>query len=150
MPETVTTHSREETQQIAAEVAAHLATLQRDRAVVVTLRGDLGAGTTTFTQGLLAALGVEDNVTSPTFVLMQRYPLTGTFGDAYHLDAYRLGDAVELDALGLADALLDPRNLVIVEWPEVGGGLFVPHVDVQLGHGAHADERTVTVDYRAS
>lgn len=147
MPVTVITHSREETQQIAADIAARLQELPHDRAVVVTLRGELGAGKTTFTQGLLAALGVTDTVASPTFILMQRYPLTGSFDNAQHLDAYRLTNASSLDTLGLPEILRNPRNLVIVEWPEIGGSLFQPHLDIALEHGSTEHERSITTTW---
>jgi tRNA threonylcarbamoyladenosine biosynthesis protein TsaE len=149
MPGTVTTHSREETQQLAAEVAARLSALPRTGSCVVTLRGELGAGKTTFTQGLLRALGITDSVTSPTFMLVHRYPLSsGGFTDAYHVDAYRLAASAELGALGLDAALADPASLVIVEWPEVGGSLFTPVLDVALAHGETPEERTITLDWR--
>lgn len=150
MPAPVITNSPEETRALAAEVAARLARTALDRAAVVTLRGDLGAGKTAFAQGLLAALGVEDPVTSPTFVLVQRYPLEdGLFADAYHVDAYRLASADDLAAIGMEEVLADPMNLVVVEWPEVGGDLFDPAVDVALSHGATSDQRSVAVDWRA-
>ncbi len=147
---TVTTHSREETQALAAEVATGLAHAPHDRATVLTLRGDLGAGKTTFTQGLLRALGVTENVTSPTFVLVQRYALsTPAFDNAYHIDAYRLGAAVELETLGLSEPLTDKRALLIVEWPEVGSDLFIPTIDVAIAHGTIPEERTITVTSHA-
>lgn len=147
MPAPVTTYSKEETQRLAAEAAERIASLPRTRAAVVTLRGELGAGKTTFTQGFLDALGVTDPVTSPTFVLMQRYPLAGAFENAYHLDAYRLMQAEDLDGLGLAETLADPRNLVIVEWPEVGGDLFGPTLDVRIAHGDDETQRHLTFDW---
>lgn len=150
MPETVTTHQREETQRLAAKVAARLTEIARARAAVVTLRGELGAGKTTFAQGLLAAFGVTDSVTSPTFMLVHRYPVNvGGFTNAYHVDAYRLGQQAELDGLGLTEVLADPENLVVVEWPEIGAATFTPTVDVQLGHGATENERTITVDWKS-
>jgi len=149
MNETVT-HSPDETQELATAVADGLLAAKLDRASVVTLRGDLGAGKTTFAQGLLRALGVSDRVTSPTFVLMQRYPLAaGSFKDAYHVDAYRLMRTDDLASLGLDAVLADPKNLVIVEWPEVGGSLFEPTADVALAHGAHPEERRISLTWHA-
>jgi tRNA threonylcarbamoyladenosine biosynthesis protein TsaE len=149
MPETVTTHQREETLSLAARVAEKLASIPRDRAAVVTLRGELGSGKTTFTQGLLGALGVEGVIASPTFMLLHRYPLTGAFSNAYHVDAYRLMKTEELETLGLTEALADPTNLIVVEWPEVGGELFGPTLDVQLSHGSHEGERVITLDWKS-
>lgn len=149
MNETVT-HAPHETQAIAAGIAERLGAMARTKAAIVTLRGDLGAGKTTFTQGLLAALGVTEYVTSPTFTLVQRYPLsTHGFANAYHIDAYRLEGAADLDSLDLAGPLQDPSSLVIVEWPEVAGDLLIPTVDVLLAHGEDELSRTVTVTWNS-
>jgi tRNA threonylcarbamoyladenosine biosynthesis protein TsaE len=85
---------------------------------VMVLTGDLGAGKTTFTQGLAIGLGIEEAVTSPTFVIARVHPSAGMGPDLVHVDAYRLGSAVELDELDLVADL--SRSVVVVEW---GGGL---------------------------
>lgn len=91
---------------------------------VVLLTGELGAGKTTFTRGLGAALGVRGTVTSPTFVLARTHPRDG--GEPLvHVDAYRLGDAAELDDLDIDFA----RSIVVVEW---GAGLIEHLVDEWL------------------
>jgi tRNA threonylcarbamoyladenosine biosynthesis protein TsaE len=79
------------------------------------LKGDLGAGKTTFVQGLAAGWGSSDQVTSPTFVLVNQYErLSG--GLLYHLDAYRLASSLEAEELDLA-AMMD-EGILVVEWPE--------------------------------
>lgn len=85
---------------------------------VILLNGDLGAGKTTFTKFVLQALGVKDNITSPTFTLMHEYK-TKKF-NIYHFDMYRLSDASEATALGFEEYLYseDKNNLVFVEWAE--------------------------------
>lgn len=85
---------------------------------VVVLTGELGAGKTTFAQGLARGLGIDDAVTSPTFVIARVHLNAGTGLDLVHVDAYRVGSAVELDDLDL-EADLD-RSVVVVEW---GAGL---------------------------
>lgn len=94
---------------------------------VVHLRGDLGAGKSTLARALLRALGVRGSIRSPTYTLVERYPL-GTGGEAWHLDLYRIGDPGELEFLGL-----DPSeaNLWLVEWPERGAGAL-PVADLVL------------------
>ncbi len=82
------------------------------------LTGDLGAGKTTFTQGLGEGLGVRGPVTSPTFVIARVHPSLGDGPELVHVDAYRLGDAAELDDLDL-DTDLD-LAVTVVEW---GSGL---------------------------
>lgn len=85
---------------------------------VLVLTGDLGAGKTTFTQGLARGLGIDESVTSPTFVIARVHEHPGGGPALIHVDAYRLGSTLELDDLGL-DADL-ASSVVVVEW---GGGL---------------------------
>ncbi len=92
---------------VGASLAAHLRAGD-----VVVLDGPLGAGKTTLTQGIGAALAVRGSVTSPTFVIARRHPGPGP--DLVHVDAYRLGGAVEVEDLDL-DADLD-RAVTVVEW----------------------------------
>jgi tRNA threonylcarbamoyladenosine biosynthesis protein TsaE len=117
---------------------------------VVVLSGELGAGKTTFTQGLGAGLGVRGDITSPTFVIARVHPsLTG--GPALvHADAYRLGGIDELDDLDL-DASLD-EAVTVVEWGTgVAEGLAESRLEVRIARSSEAvedgelDPRTVTV-----
>ncbi len=89
-------------------------------AVVLALSGDLGAGKTTFTQHLAKELGVTETITSPTFVIMKKYPLPNDpqFKYLVHIDAYRLEDPEELLVLNLNTELQNEGNLVVVEWAE--------------------------------
>lgn len=112
-------------------LAQRLAPALRDGGVVY-LRGELGAGKTTFARALLRQLGVGERVKSPTYSLLERYSVDGH--DAFHLDLYRIADAGELEWLGL-DELDSPDAIVLVEWPERGGGsLPLPDLEVALGH----------------
>ena len=100
---------------------------------VLWLRGDLGAGKTTFASALLQTLGVGERIKSPTYSLIESYALPdGATG--WHLDLYRIADAAELDYLGL-DALADDSALVLVEWPERGAGALPPaDLEIALAH----------------
>ncbi|MDI3329736.1 MAG: tRNA (adenosine(37)-N6)-threonylcarbamoyltransferase complex ATPase subunit type 1 TsaE [Micrococcus sp.] len=93
--------------------AARLARQLRAGDVLI-LTGELGAGKTTFTQGLGAGLGVREGIISPTFVLSRIHPSLGDGPDLVHVDAYRLGSAGELSDLDL-DATVD-RAVTVVEW----------------------------------
>lgn len=109
---------------------------------VVFLRGKLGSGKTTFARALLHALGVGERVKSPTYSLLERYAINGR--DAFHLDLYRIADAGELEWLGL-DELDAPETLVLVEWPERGGGaLPAPDLEVVLEHADAGREARLT------
>ncbi len=106
-----------------------------ERATLVTLSGELGAGKTTFTQALAKALGVTDSVTSPTFVLEKIYelPETAPFQKLVHIDAYRLDGGHELSALGFSDLLQNPENLIVLEWPErVPDALPIPAISILI------------------
>jgi tRNA threonylcarbamoyladenosine biosynthesis protein TsaE len=84
---------------------------------LVVLRGDLGAGKTTLVKGIAQAIGASaDDVTSPTFTLVQEYQ--GTRLKLYHLDLYRLDSDEELLALGIEEMETEPDALVLVEWGE--------------------------------
>ena len=89
---------------------------------VVQLQGDLGAGKSTLARALLRALGVQGGIRSPTYTLVERYPLSDGH-EAWHLDLYRIGQAEELDFLGLDEG---SASLWLVEWPERGAGALPP------------------------
>jgi tRNA threonylcarbamoyladenosine biosynthesis protein TsaE len=114
--------SSEETKRFGKEIAGSLLGDKRHKAktaTVIALRGDLGAGKTTFTQGFFRGLGIRRSPISPTFVLMRRYAMRrADFSNVYHIDAYRLSGAAATDALDMDAVLKDPRNIVLVEWPE--------------------------------
>ncbi len=86
---------------------------------VVYLAGDLGAGKTTLTRGLLRSLGVTGSVRSPTYTLVEIYEIGAL--TVLHLDLYRLSDPAELDNLGLREWATS-GHLWLVEWPERGVG----------------------------
>jgi len=100
---------------------------------VVYLRGELGAGKTTFARALLRELGAGERIKSPTYSLLERYRVGER--DAFHLDLYRIAGPAELEWLGL-DELCDPRALVLIEWPERGIGALPPSdLEIALEHG---------------
>ena len=124
-----------------AALARDLARSRPARAVVW-LRGGLGAGKSTLARAFLRELGVEGAIRSPTYTLVERYPIPG--GEAAHLDLYRLGDAAELDFLGL-DALAADATLWLVEWPERGAtGLPAPDLAIDLA--VDGDGRTAVLE----
>lgn len=111
MPREVVTASVAETEAAAAELGRSLADGD-----VVALYGDLGAGKTQFTRGLVRGLGGDGrDVSSPTFVLLNVYDAAGA-RKVFHLDAYRVGGAEDFEAIGFGE-LTEQSGVVVVEWP---------------------------------
>jgi tRNA threonylcarbamoyladenosine biosynthesis protein TsaE len=95
---------------------------------VLYLSGELGAGKSSLARAMLRALGVTGAIKSPTYTLVERYPLA--VGEAVHLDLYRIAEAAELEFLGLEE-LADHARLWLVEWPERGGSAL-PAADLEI------------------
>ena len=94
------------------------------------LRGELGAGKTTWVRGFLRALDYAGKVKSPTYTLVESYLLQGR--PIHHLDLYRVNDPDELEAIGLRD-YMDGSGICLVEWPERGGDLLAePDILVRI------------------
>ncbi len=126
----------------AERILARLGSLaEKQSATVIALRGDLGAGKTTFTQAFAKAVGVEGAVQSPTYVLMKSYPiLFKDFTRLIHIDAYRLEKPEEFLTLKPDSFLNDPQTLVVVEWPErLEGMLPKPDLTIQFSASNPAD-----------
>lgn len=130
------TRSESETVAIGHELAATLSA-----GSVVLLFGDLGAGKTAFVRGLAEGLGVPpDDVTSPTFTLIQEY--RGGRLPLFHVDLYRLNDPREIDDLGLDEIAAD--GVLAIEWADKLPRPIEGAVTVRLAHG-DGDVRTITV-----
>ncbi|HTL84116.1 MAG TPA: tRNA (adenosine(37)-N6)-threonylcarbamoyltransferase complex ATPase subunit type 1 TsaE [Acidimicrobiia bacterium] len=131
-----TSHDADETRRIAEGFGSLL-----HAGDLVLLVGDLGAGKTTFVQGIARALGVEGPVTSPTFTIVQQYD--GRVPVA-HVDVYRLQRMQEVHDLAL-DELLD-RHVVLVEWGDVvEPALRGDRAEVRLSHGDDINIRTIEI-----
>ena len=123
----VVTASAAETQALAARLAAAL-----PPGSVLALHGDLGAGKTTFVQGLARGLGIQESVTSPTFAILALH--RGGGKTLVHVDAYRIDGGRALEDLMIDDFLVPPW-WVAVEWPEkVADWLPADALHLDLGH----------------
>lgn len=153
---TVHSFSSEETKALGTEIAGSLAARRGSggRACVVALWGDLGAGKTTFTQGMFRGLGVKRRPISPTFVIMRRYKVPARrlssaerrFTDIYHFDAYRLKKEEDAAVLGFEKILADPKNIVLVEWPEmIKGVLPSGAAQIDFRYGKKENERIIKI-----
>lgn len=88
---------------------------------VVALSGDLGSGKTVFAKGIAQGLGIENNVTSPTFVIAKKYEVlkNKSINKLIHIDSYRLKGPEDAESIGIDEYLNDPEALIIIEWPEI-------------------------------
>ncbi len=138
----IRSHTAEELQEHARSLVGALQIGQH--ATLVTLSGELGAGKTTFTQGVAKAVGVTEIVTSPTFVIEKIYTLEGQRWERLvHIDAYRLNDPHELEVLGWSELLLDKGNLILLEWPERITPI-IPNTAIQIRIDIDGDGRIIT------
>ena len=129
--------SPEQTETLAAELAARLGVGD-----VVTVSGELGSGKTTFVRGACRALGVREQVTSPTYTIGHRYH--GAHAEVSHLDLYRFA-SVSAAEWGDLEPYFDDA-IAFVEWPEAGQGVLPePRFAVRLRH-ADGDRREVSID----
>lgn len=114
---------------------------------LILLRGDLGAGKTTFTQFLADELGVKESVTSPTFTIMKEYE--GKKLKVVHFDLYRINDALEAQEFGFDEYVFNtPEDtVVLVEWPDNVGEYYVGrdtiNITIEKNEG---DSRTIILE----
>ena len=132
------THSEVETWEVAKLFATSL-----NPGDVVCLEGDLGAGKTTFTQGLCAALGARRAVTSPTFCIVSEHPAERFL--VVHMDLYRLHDEDDVLQIGWEDYLAQGAVL-IVEWPDRAGSLIPADArHIHFTYGTDGTTRMISI-----
>ena len=132
------THSPEETEALGAEYAKTLSAGD-----VVAFSGDLGAGKTAFTRGVLRGLGYTGRVTSPTFAIANEYDTPG--GRVAHFDLYRILDSEALFEIGF-DEYLDGSRIVLIEWSENAGDMLPDNYKtVHIQYGNEENDRVVTI-----
>ncbi len=131
-------HSPEDTEKIGADFAKTLK--QGD---VIAFTGDLGAGKTAFSRGILYGLGYKGRVTSPTFAIANEYH-TDLF-DVVHFDMYRILDPEALFELGF-DEYLDSKRIILIEWSENINDVLPDHKLVSIKYGTEPDDRIITIE----
>ena len=133
-------HSPEETFDLGADFAKKALP-----GTVIALIGDLGVGKTVFTKGIAKGLGIDENVTSPTFTILESY--FGGRMPMHHFDVYRIGDACEMEEVGFDDCVYSD-GLTVIEWAGIieeiiPKGTFCVKIEKDLQKGN--DYRKITV-----
>jgi len=138
------TFSEQETLKLAQEFARQL-----QRGDVVALWGELGTGKTRFAKGVCEAFGADHHVSSPSFVILNRYEGKGRDGRelfVYHLDLYRVRSVEEIYDLGYEEFIYG-EGITLVEWAEQLADLLpAKRYDVRLRYGAQDSERTISIE----
>lgn len=139
------TNSPQETRYIAGRFAKKIIKKEGKKALVITLKGDLGSGKTVFVKGFLKSLGVKKSVQSPTFVLVKRYHIPKTEKSAFHIDLYRMKSKKELAPLRFGDILKDKNGIVLIEWPELlEKTMPKKRIEINFFHGKRKNERIIS------
>ena len=129
----IETTSEDETLSVGKEFSATLKKNKTNRSLILFLEGDLGAGKTTFTKGIMLGLGYDGLVKSPTYNLVEIHETQEL--KVYHFDLYRIKDPYELEEIGIREYLEDANSVCIFEWPENAESLLPkPDFDVSIEH----------------
>lgn len=141
----IISRTKKDTLSLAAKLAEKLVSQKaRKNALIIALKGTLGAGKTTFVQGFIKSILPRAKVKSPTFLLMRHYPRRGK--DVYHLDCYRLKGPKDLATLEIREILSNPNNIVLIEWPgRITKILPKKKVLVSMSHGKKEGERIINI-----
>ena len=146
MKKSIYSDSLKITQGIAKELARTiLKNPKKKGAFVLALKGELGAGKTSFVQGLAKGLGIEKNVLSPTFLIVKAYNLKKG-GIFYHIDCYRLKNAKELLELEWEEIIKNPQNIVAIEWADrVKSIIPKDALWISFAHGSKLTKRKIVI-----
>ena len=133
----LTTYSEEETRAVGRRLAESLPS-----AAVVAMSGDLGAGKTAFIRGFCEHFGCADQVSSPTFTIVNEYHGSGNLA---HCDLYRLSSQEEMLQIGLHELFREER-IILIEWAERAGALLpLPRYEVAIHHTDDPAARKITI-----
>lgn len=143
---TTETNSLEETQLLAKKFAQNF----KDNGGLILLSGNLGAGKTTFTQGFVKSFGIDNKVTSPTFLLTRQYQIPNSDRWIFHLDLYRLAEPINLSETGIQEMLDTIKdNIVLIEWSEkiISQLENIEYYEVNLQRNSE-ENRTISISHK--
>ena len=134
-----------ETTKIAKDLALKI--LRKEGTKIIALEGELGAGKTAFTKALAKALGIKNKITSPTFVILKRYPLASTQSFFYHIDAYRLKSYKDLEKMDIKQIIGDNSHIIVIEWADRVAEILPSNtIKIHIDH-VNASTRKFTILY---
>lgn len=138
--EEIITNNSQETQKAGETFVKRIFPLSLTEPIILALYGNLGAGKTTFVQGLAKGLGIEKRIISPTFVIIRSYDVP-----FYHVDLYRLENESQIENTGLLEILKKPNAIIAIEWPEKMGSLLPKkRLDVRFEY-LEEEKRKITI-----
>ena len=128
------------------ELSESISKLITKKSVVVFLEGDLGAGKTTFTKGILKGLGYGELVKSPTFNLVEIHEIDEC--KIFHFDLYRINEEIELEEIGLDEYLQERKAVCIFEWPKIAENRIPKpdfHVSIAYTSPSVSNDRKIVI-----
>ena len=140
MNDQVTLESLKDTKNLGIELAKKIQQRKNREAFIVFLVGDLGTGKTTLVKEIIHALGVNDQIKSPTFTIIE--PYENTLANIYHMDLYRINNSSELESIGLEEYLNEPNAIIFIEWPENSFGYLKKfNMKISLQHLSRSERK---------
>ena len=129
----IVTSNENETMAAGRELAKEILGIQSDRSIIIFLEGELGAGKTTFTKGILKGLDYQELVKSPTYNLVEIHETKNH--KIFHFDLYRISEPIELEEIGVDEYLKELGSVSIFEWPKNGEAVLPsPDFHVQISY----------------
>ena len=142
---TITVSNISDLEEVVTDTLQTFQNRNSDTAAVLALHGQLGAGKTTFVQLLAKKIGIEEVITSPTFVILKQYVSNdgGLYKELIHIDAYRIEDVDEMNVLKFTDLLEKKDTIICIEWAEKIEALL-PKNTLYMHIAVEGDKRVIT------
>lgn len=133
MTKLIITSNENETMAAGGELAKEILRIQSDRSIIIFLEGELGAGKTTLTKGILKGFDYQELVKSPTYNLVEIHETKNY--KVFHFDLYRISNPIELEEIGIDEYLKESGSVSIFEWPKNGEAVLPsPDFHVQISY----------------
>jgi len=152
------TISAKETEKLGESFAKHCLRSKSyiPKPIILSLEGDLGGGKTTFTKGFARGLGIKENIKSPTFTIMKKFPIPNShnqnsiFKIFYHFDCYRIEKPKEILNFGFKEIIENPQNIIIFEWGDkIKKILPKDYIEIKFEF-LDENKRKITIEYASS